>query len=233
MGWPVILTSSGGIPVTQSLNGIGTPVDIAANGMGTAATLVGHGGIPVLGAATVPVNLLQHSETFDQWTASGASVNPDVAFDPVNGNLVADRFIEATGTVQHILTAQSVNFTSGLPYTFSVYAKYETAAFIQLVLGSPAFGLNAWGNFDVQNGVLGTMGTAGIGQIANAGNGWFRCSISFSATASASAVSAISGANSASMTRAASYTGVATNTRLLADAQVETGAVANIYVPVP
>ena len=231
MGWPVVLTSSGGIPVTQSLNGLGTPVDIAANGIGTAVTLVGHGGIPVLGAATVPVNLLQHSETFDQWTASGASVNPDVAFDPVNGNLVADRFIEATGTVQHSLTDQSVNFTSGVTYTFSVYAKYETAAFIQLLLGSGAFGLNAWGNFDVQNGVLGTMGTAGIGQIANAGNGWFRCSISLLATASASSGIAIFGANSASMTRAASYAGVVTNTRLLADAQVETGAVANIYVP--
>src|SRR5690349_11108879 len=99
MGWPVVLTSSGGVPVTQSLNGIGTPVDIAANGLGTAVTLVGHGGIPVLGAATVPVNLLTHSETFDQWTNAGGSVSPDVAFDPVNGNMVADRFTEATGKI--------------------------------------------------------------------------------------------------------------------------------------
>lgn len=187
----------------------------------------------VFPTVTLPTNLISHSEAFDQWSPSGVSVNPNVSLDPVNGNLVADRFIEVTGTAQHILTAPSVSFTSGLTYTFSVYVKYETAEFIQLVLSSTAFGLNAWGNFDIQNGVLGTMGTASSGQIVNTGNGWFRCSISAPATASASAVIVISGANSASMTRAASYAGDSTNTWLLADAQVETGSVANRYVSTP
>lgn len=49
MGIPVVLVDSGGIPVTESENGIGTPVDIAANGFGVAVTIVDRGGSPVTG----------------------------------------------------------------------------------------------------------------------------------------------------------------------------------------
>jgi hypothetical protein len=176
-------------------------------------------------ATPLPTNLLQHSQAFDLWTPLGGTIVQNVANDLLKGAAVVDRFVEqAAGVVQHSLTAPSIIFTSGITYTFSVYAKYETAAFIQLLFGSLAFGFNAWGNFDIQKGTVETMGSAATGAITDVGNGWYR--ISITATAMSSAVSGIVifGANSGTMSRALSYPGSTSNTRLLADAQVEMGS---------
>lgn len=231
MGWPVVVTTSGGIPVTQSLNGIGTPVDIAANGTGTPVTLVGHGGIPVLGAAIVPVNLLQHSETFDQWTASSTSVVPNIANDPVRGMATADRIIESAVTAEHSTNPANISFLNATTYTLSVYAKYETKQFLQLIFGAAAFGVNAYANFDIQNGTVQTVGSTATAQIEPAENGWYRLILTATTTAAAAATAAVYGAVDGSSARTPSYPGNISNTWLLADAQVETGAVANIYVP--
>ena len=181
--------------------------------------------------ASPPINLLQSSQAFDQWTASAVTVTQGVANDPVRGSLTAARIAETTGLVGHQLGAASISFTSGNTYTFSIYCKYETAQFIQMLLGSGAFGANAWGNFDIQNGVVGTIGSSATGVVSAAPGGWYRISLTATATASASSGSAIFCANSGTMTRAQSYTGSASNTRLVADAQVEIGATANQYVP--
>lgn len=49
MAWPVVIVESGGIPVTEAANGLGTPVEVAANGFDTAVTVVDSGGLPVVG----------------------------------------------------------------------------------------------------------------------------------------------------------------------------------------
>lgn len=48
MGLPVVIVSSGGIPVTESTNSFGSPVTISMNGFGVAVSLVDSGGIPVV-----------------------------------------------------------------------------------------------------------------------------------------------------------------------------------------
>ena len=53
MGWPVVLTSSGGIPITEALNGFGTPIETVGDGIGVAVTLVANGGMPVVGAKAI------------------------------------------------------------------------------------------------------------------------------------------------------------------------------------
>lgn len=50
MGWPVVIVSSGGLPVTEAANGFGAPVDVASNGFGTPVTVVASGGLPVVGS---------------------------------------------------------------------------------------------------------------------------------------------------------------------------------------
>lgn len=48
MGIPVIFVDSGGLPVTESTNGIGWPVSISTNGFGRAVTLVASGGLAII-----------------------------------------------------------------------------------------------------------------------------------------------------------------------------------------
>lgn len=183
--------------------------------------------------APLPTNLIQNSEAFNAWTLLGVTVTQNVASGPVSGNAVVDRMVEAAGLQQHSLTAESISFASGIEYTFSVWAKSEAGSsqFVQLLLGSGAFGINAWCNFDIQNGTVETKGSAATGAIQDWGDGWHRLIMTATATSAASAPAVVFGANSATMSRALSYTGDAGNTRLLFGAQVESGASANTYNP--
>lgn len=52
MSVPVVIVPSGGKPVTEAANGMGTPVVQALNGMGIAVTVVASGGTPVVGTGT-------------------------------------------------------------------------------------------------------------------------------------------------------------------------------------
>lgn len=193
------------------------------------------GGVLVLGdliPAPLPTNLVTNSQTFNLWTALGATVTANSANDPVNGAAVADRMTEAAGLQQHNLTDGTISFTNAADYTFSIWAKSEGGAsqFVQLLFGSAAFGANAWCNFDIANGTVETKGSAAVGKITSWGDGWFRCSMTAPATSTASAPVVLFAANAADMTRASSYTGDTDNTRLLFGAQVETGQAANTYV---
>lgn len=174
------------------------------------------------------VNMLANSETFVQWAPTGATFTQYVDND-YKGRTTAVRFFETSNLSQHSINSANMNFTSGQTYTFSVHVKYENSQYIQLLLGSAAFGSNAWGNFDIQNGTLGTMGSAATGKVVNKGNGWYRISITAPATATAASPAAIFGANVSTMTRANSYTGATTNTRLISRAQVVLGAVSGQY----
>lgn len=182
--------------------------------------------------APLPTNRVTNSQAFNLWSATGATVDANVANDPVNGAAVADRMTETANLSQHSLTDGTISFTNAEYYTLSVWAKSEggSSQFIQLLFGSAAFGANAWCNFDIVNGTVETKGSAAVGKITSWGDGWFRCSMTAPATSTASAPVVLFAANAADMTRAASYTGSTANTRLLFGAQVESGKAANTYV---
>lgn len=185
----------------------------------------GFGSLGGAGKPMSPINLLQHSESFDLWTPAGITVTTNVSG-------TADRLAETATLTQHSLTAANINFVSGVMYTFSLEMDYENSAFIQLLFGSAAFGANAWGNLDFQSAVAGTLGSAATAGPFVVNPGGFRGSITATATATAAAPVVIFGANVSTMTRAASYTGVVSNTRLFVNAQVNTGSTALPYVPV-
>jgi hypothetical protein len=185
------------------------------------------GGLHVV--APPVVNLLTNSETFVQWTATGATVTQNVDNDS-RGVGVGCRLIEFANLSAHSLNSpNNINFVAGKTYTLSVEGKFETGQFLQLLFGSAAFGANAWGNFDMQAGQTATMGSAATGSVKSLGNGRYRFKLTAVATTTAAAPVAIFAANSGTMTRAASYTGVATNTRLIANAQVVEGTGADQY----
>lgn len=173
-------------------------------------------------------NLLANSQTPVLWTSSGVTTTQFVDLDH-DLEPTATRITEFANLSGHSYNSANISFTSGQTYTFSIYAKYETAPYIQLLFGSAAFGVNAWGNFDIQAGTVQTKGSAATTSIESAGNGWYRLIITATATGTANATVALFCANAGTMTRAASYTGVATNTRLITKGKVEQDSAPTTY----
>jgi hypothetical protein len=104
--------------------------------------------------------------------------------------------------------------TAGQAYTISGYFKQDTHRYVQLLGGGGRFGTTVFGNFDLQTGTKGSIGAGVTNQtMTDAGNGWWRCSISGVCTSTGtSGVAAFGHAVSNTATRLQSYTG--TNTRL-------------------
>jgi hypothetical protein len=148
----------------------------------TTATRVNSDGLVEL----VPYNLFQYSEEFDNasWAKTASSVTANSTNSP-SGIVDADTFTADGTSAQHQIR-QLGTVTSGLTYTTSIYAKKNTNNFIQIYNTNTFFGSNVWANFDLNLGVVGSVGTATTASIQNVGNGWYRCTITGTATASGS-----------------------------------------------
>lgn len=128
-------------------------------------------------------NLLTYSEDFTttwvNFNSNGiVTANAGVAPD---GMSTADSFLAKNGTAVNYL-AQGVSVTSASTYTFSVYVKQISWQYVQLALGAGGFGTNKYANFDLDNKLTSESGVSAA--ISDAGNGWFRLSITATATAS-------------------------------------------------
>jgi hypothetical protein len=187
------------------------------------------GGCPNILAEPQRTNLFLRSEEFNTtWSQIQGSVTANATISP-SGSMDADQFTGNGAALNHRLI-QAISITSASIYTVSCYVKKDTNDFFQYYLLSGEFGANAWANFDVNNGVTGSTGTAASARIENAGDGWYRCSI----TATAISSSASSGINlglisSATAARAESNT--LTTSIFLWGAQAETGSYATSYIP--
>jgi hypothetical protein len=176
-------------------------------------------------------NLLLRSEEFDNasWnSAAGArTITPNSVAAP-DGLLTADTFA-ADGTTNAHFVSQSLTL-SAVPYAYSVFAKAGTNNFLQLRTFN-AFG-GMWANFDLATGVVGTVGfvsgAAPTSSIQAYPNGWYRCTMLFTPTATTSSVAAYI-VNSASA--GGSLANSLSTTLYLWGAQLETGSTATAYIP--
>jgi hypothetical protein len=120
-----------------------------------------------------PHNLLRYSESFENWNASGTSVTENQIIAP-NGSTTADEITASSGTsfknVNVSATPTEVN-------TYSLYAKSGSHRYIQLLLGGSSPASAAFANFDLVDGVVGSVG-GGTSSITSIGNGWYLCSFS-------------------------------------------------------
>lgn len=176
-------------------------------------------------------NLVTYSEQFDNaaWTKTGASVTANTAVSP-DGTVTADSLIE-DATLNAHRVSQTISVTSGVTYTISVFAKASTRTFVQLFFNSTEFGVNAFANFNLSTGVLGTVGSASTAVITSVGNGWYRCSMTAPATATGAASSGlIQIVTSSTAARNENYTGDGTSGLFLWGAQAEAGAFATSYI---
>jgi hypothetical protein len=131
-------------------------------------------------------NELHYSESFNDsyWQKNRTTVQNNAGVSPA-GDLTADLVTaDTTGADESHNVLNGYTFTSGETYTFSVFAKaHGTISKVRLRAGNtgtwPAdstFTLSGSGS---------ALVTSGSGQIQSCGNGWFRCSVTGTAGASA------------------------------------------------
>jgi hypothetical protein len=123
-------------------------------------------------------NNLLYSEQFDNpyWLKDKAAVTSNAATAP-DGTLTAD--LAYTTTSGFAIVYRGGGAVSSAPYTTTIYLKSAgfTWAFVYAAQG------NHYAFFNLANGTVGTQ-TAGItaASISPVGNGWYRCSVTQTAT---------------------------------------------------
>jgi hypothetical protein len=173
-------------------------------------------------------NFVLYSQEFDNaaWTKTNSTVaaNSEVAPD---GTTTADTLTGNGVSGTHVVQNNVVISFSNSPHTVSVFAKAGTNNFIQLRFFA-ALGA-AFANFDLATGVVGTTGNGASSSIVSVGNGWYRCSMTATTTASAS------GGFNFLLVTSDSAAGNETNTLstsvYLWGAQLEQRSVATAYTP--
>ncbi|MDG9770869.1 phage head spike fiber domain-containing protein [Klebsiella michiganensis] len=142
------------------------------------------------------INRVAWSQDFTKtasWTPANISVTANDAISP-DGNTTATKLIESTDSVASVRTLLCITTSdavSASPYTFSLFAKANTAGVIQLA-AQGAVAATAFANFDLRNGKIGKVSpgsaTVGMFQVTMEAyrNGWYRIAITITPNASAS-----------------------------------------------
>jgi hypothetical protein len=146
----------------------------------TTATRVNSSGL----IEVVPRNLFQYSEAISTspWALVRANVSTNSINSPI-GTLTADTLVSNITSDSGSWTRQIVSAING-SFNMSIYAKQGTSPFLQIVLdglGSVIFNLS--------NGTVKLSSSGIIGSITSVGSdGWYRCSISGTATGQTTAL---------------------------------------------
>jgi hypothetical protein len=170
---------------------------------------------------SMPYNLLTYSEQFENaaWTKNELTITANNATSP-NGIQNADTALETTTNAYHDILNTSTSLTLNTNYTLSEYIYL----FISDGIAAAAV------KFNVQTGVvLGTaLGTVVSSKIENFGNGWYRCSMVYTASVSVTGTIAISTTNSPALSLA-TYAGDVTKGISVWGAQLNIGSTALPY----
>jgi hypothetical protein len=170
-------------------------------------------------------NLLTYSEQFDNaawgknpYVTIGA--NQTIAPD---GTLTAEKIIAGT-TAFYQLVFQTLT-TTAQAYTLSVYAKAGEYSFLQIF--NDTAGLN-FSSFNLVTGTAITVAAGHTASITHVGNGWYRCSLSFTGAAASNRSFYFGGApdGTSQLFAGNGYSGI-----YIWGAQLEAGAFPTSYIP--
>jgi hypothetical protein len=176
-------------------------------------------------------NLRSYSADFTNavWTTNASSITTNAVIAP-DGTLTADVLVESSTTAAHYVQSSFVGVSSGASYTFTVYAKSWYRSVLQILFNSGDISGDPRANFDLSTGVLGTVDSGITATITSVGNGWYRCSCSFT-TATTNNQPIICIQTSTTASRAASYAGNGFSGIFIWGAQLEAGSFATSYIP--
>jgi len=121
----------------------------------------------------MPYNKLTYSEEIggSGWQLFRGTITTNVTTAP-DGTLTADKYTEDSQSGPHLFRQQSLTVVDGVTYTGSIYLKKGELTSIAVQSNSS----DRWvasAVFNLENGTI----TSGSGIITDAGNGWYRCSI--------------------------------------------------------
>ena len=123
-------------------------------------------------------NILTYSEDLTNavWTLTAATVSQNSTTAP-DGTSTADKLIATAVSSGHGIRIGPV-LSSTVTFTASFYAKASEYTKCGFREGQST---GAYASFDLSNGTVIDQGTGGTGSITSVGNGWYRCSVSFTA----------------------------------------------------
>jgi hypothetical protein len=123
-----------------------------------------------------PHNLLLRSQEFGTWTTEDILSVTDNSVAAPNGTITASLVIPNTANNDHSI--YRIPGLSGALQTFSVYAK--AAGYNYVFLGYNNNNDNEGVFFNLQNGTVSKNTSSMSATIESAGNGWYRCSVTYS-----------------------------------------------------
>jgi hypothetical protein len=170
-------------------------------------------------------NLITQSELFSDasWFKAGASVTS--GFTSPSGAANAFKLVEDTSTGTHRIIRSSITVSNNSTISNSIFVKKGGRDFVRLSSYDGTSGFYAY--FDLNNGVIGTVGTDTTATITEMPNGWYKCTTTFT----------IVGTNllyelyACEIDNAVSYQGDGTSGIYIWGAQLEQQSYATSYIP--
>jgi hypothetical protein len=166
--------------------------------------------------------LFSEDLTNANWVKTNVTASSNSIVSP-NGTQDADTLTATATTGQH--QVQNGSHASG-SIMASIFAQKGTISSFQIFSGVNS---QAFTNFNLDTGTVGTSGSLTLGSIQNIGNGWYRCNTFITASAGSTIRWALVSSDSASYGE--SWTTSGTESIYLWGGQVEVGAYPTTYIP--
>ena len=176
-------------------------------------------------------NLFAYSEQFDNavWGKTSTTISANTSTNPVDGAMTADTFIVSSSSTTNYgvyYNTPGVTFMAR-PYTFSVFLKYTNYQYVLVEMDNSG---TSGAIFDLVGGTATGVATGVVASMASMGNGWYRCAVTKTMTASTQYPDILLNNSPTSFTRTATATSGVTSL-LLFGAQLVQANWPGAYTP--